>query len=343
MGRLERLALAAGAAAHLALTGAAGAAPEVSLRGTASLGFDSNARRVFNSTILDADAVGSALVAGSGRVPLGPLELSGWYQAAGRKFLRYSSQDTLAQEASVEVAARPLSTVQLALDGRGKDRHGSPWQYSELQGALALRWRALPELEVELRGGGHRFIYWTQIDYSYSATEATGTASFRLDRHHAISATGYLGHRRYNAYAYVPPSVPDPPQDQREDGVLSAGAAYTYRGAYQLSAGYQYFDEDSNSYRETVRVHRLTLTLGTPLPLEWTLLTQLVLQLADYPEGIPTSLGQGLEEDEERHNALSIKLLRPVGERVDLELRYGLYINALPQYGFYMRQVASVG
>src|SRR6185295_8745379 len=94
--RFQRLALAAGAAATLALPGAA-AEPAASLRATASLGFDSNARRVFNSTIADADAVASGLLDAAARVSPGPLDLTGSYVAAARKFALHSSHDTLAQ------------------------------------------------------------------------------------------------------------------------------------------------------------------------------------------------------------------------------------------------------
>ncbi|HEY8209283.1 MAG TPA: hypothetical protein VIG99_17465 [Myxococcaceae bacterium] len=348
MRRFRRLALAAGAAATLALPGGA-AEPAASLRATASLGFDSNARRVFNSTRDEADAVGSALLTAAARVSPGPLELSGSYVAAARKFAVHFSHDTLAQEAAAELAIRPLGTVQVAVDGRIKDRRGGPRRYSDLQSALVLRWQAVPELEVELHAGAHRFINRADIAYSFSSPEAGGRVRYRFDRRHTLTLGGELGHQRYNALAVVPPTNPDPAEVTREDGVLVASAGYGYRGAFQFSAGYQYFDEDSNSHGQTLRFHRVDLALGTPLPWNLLLFAQLTLQLGDYPDGISLAPMMTLSEDEERHSAFQLKLVRPLGERVDLELRYGVYANVLRQTDGsqpelpYFRQVASVG
>src|SRR3954469_6569757 len=88
--RFQRLALAAGAAATLALPGVA-AEPSGSLRASLSLGYDSNARRVFNSTPQDGDAMGSVLLDALGRISPGPVDLSGSYTAAARKFAVLSS------------------------------------------------------------------------------------------------------------------------------------------------------------------------------------------------------------------------------------------------------------
>src|SRR5204863_2516088 len=129
--------------------------------------------------------------------------------------------------------------------------------------------------------------------------EAGGRVRFRLDRRHTLWAGGDLGHRRYNMLADMEVTSPDPPEIVREDAVLTAAAGYIYRGAFQLSAGYQYFDEDSNSYGETLHVHRVELVLGTPLPWSLMLFAQLALQLGDFPEGVLLSKGFFLYEDEE--------------------------------------------
>ena len=349
LGRLQRLALAAGAAASLAYPGTAGAAdPAFSLHGSVDVGVDSNPRRVFNN-VEPPDGMGSALVQAAARVPIGFMELGGSYEAAARKFLMIFSEDTVAQQAGVELAARPLASVSVALDGQAKDRRGGGRQYTDLQGALALRWRAVPELEMEVRGGAHRFINRLVFEYSFSTPELGGRVKYRFNRRHSLSLGGELGYRRYNELVHIDPSIPDPPEVQREDSVLSAAASYAYRGEYQLSAGYRYYSEDSNSQGESVRFHQVDLALGTPLPwVEGVLLfAQLTLQLADYPDGIFLSSDDQkyfLKPDDERHNALILKLARPLGDQVDVELRYGLYLNVLPENDlFFLRQVASVG
>jgi hypothetical protein len=342
-GRLQRLALAAGAAASLALHGAAAAEPAGSLRATASVGGDSNARRVVGPG--DPDVVASLLLDGAGRLGLGPLDLGGTYTAAARKFFRIPTQDTLAQEAAAELGARPLGSVLLVVNGRVKDRRGGPRRYTDLQSSAAVRWRAVPELEVELHGGAHRFIDWAVFEYSYSSPEAGARARFRFDRRHTLSVGGDVGYRKYNALAEMEVTQPDPPEIIREDGMLTAAASYSYRGPFQLSAGYQYFSADSNSYGETFRFHRVDLTLGAPLPWDLFLFAQLALQLGEYPDGVFLDKSfDPLDPDSERHNAISVKLVRPLGERVDVELRYGAYVNVLIQNElFYFRQAGSIG
>jgi len=342
-GRLQRLALAAGAAASLALPGAAAAEPAGSLRASASLGGDSNPRRVYGPG--EPDVVASVLLDAAGKLSAGPVDLSAGYAAAGRKFFALFSEDTLAQGAEAELSVRPLGSVQLAVNGRVKDRRGGSRRYSDLQSAAALRWRAVPELEVELHGGAHRFIDWAVFEYSYSSPEAGARVRFRFDRHHALSVGGDLGHRKYNALAQMETTQPDPPEIIREDGVLSAAASYSYRGPFQLSVSYQYFDAASNSYGETLSFHRVELTLGAPLPWELLVFAQLALQLGRYPDGVFLSPNlPPLREDDERHNSLVFKLARPLGERLDLELRYGVWVNVLSKNElFYFRQAGSIG
>ncbi|HYV45967.1 MAG TPA: hypothetical protein VFA20_13955 [Myxococcaceae bacterium] len=342
-GRVQRLALAAGAAASLAFHGAAAAEPAGSLRASASVGGDSNPRRVVGDG--EPDLVASLLLDTAGRLPLGPLDLAGSYLAAGRKFLLLSTEDTLAQEVAAEAGWRPLGSVQLAVDGRVKDRRGGPRRYTDLQSYAALRWRAVPELEVELRGGAHRFIDWAVFEYSYSSPDAGVRVRFRFDRHHTLSLGGDLEHRKYNALAVLEPTQPDPPEIIREDGVLTAAASYSYRGPFQVSVGYQYFDAASNSFGETVSFHRVEVTLGMPLPWDLFAFAQLALQLGEYPDGVFLSPNlPPLEEDDERHSSVSVKLVRPLGDRVDLDLRYGLWTDVFRKNAIsYFRQAGSIG
>jgi hypothetical protein len=288
--------------------------------------------------------VASLLLAGQGQLSLGPLDLAGSYEAAGRKFLRLPSEDTLAQQLELEVGFHPLPTLQAGLEGRIKDRRGGPRVYTDLLGMLFLRWRAVAPLDVELRAGAHRFIDWPVFPYSFSAPEASARVRYRFDRRHAVAGYGLYGQRRYNASARPPPGGGGGSSPQRMDAALGVGAGYTYRGPFQLSAEYGYSTQDSNSYGETVRIHRLEVAYGMRLPWEWMLLAQVGLQLAEYPDGVFISEEFFLREDDERHNALAIKLARPLSPVWDLELRYGLYLNWFPQNGLsYVRHLGSVG
>ena len=66
--------------------------------------------------------------------------------------------------------------------------------------------------------------------------------------------------------------------------------------------------------------HRLTGNAGVRLPWQLTLLAQGSLGLTAYPDGIYLSPEIILVEEDEGQNSLSLKLARPVTQKVDAEL-----------------------
>jgi hypothetical protein len=106
---------------------------------------------------------------------------------------------------------------------------------------------------------------------------------------------------------------------------------WSLRGGVPLTLTYSYTQDDSNSFGESWRQHRLAGTAGFRLPWELTLLAQVSIQLADYPDGIFLSPEVVAEEDSENFNALSLKLARPIASSVDLELKWSVYYSQLPR------------
>ncbi len=80
------------------------------------------------------------------------------------------------------------------------------------------------------------------------------------------------------------------------------------------------------------------------LPWKLTLLAQGSLGLNLNPDGVYLSPEIILLEEDEALNSLSLKLARPLTERLDVELSYAVYDTQLPRNNlFYFRQVGSVG
>ncbi|HME92096.1 MAG TPA: hypothetical protein VKE49_11780, partial [Myxococcaceae bacterium] len=167
---------------------------------------------------------------------------------------------------------------------------------------------------------------------------------YRFDRHHSVAAIGEIGLRLYNSEARPDPRL-DPPStpEQRQDVAFLAGASYSYRGPVVFTASYVYGQASSNSFGESLYRHRINVSAAVRLPFELTLLGQAALQITRYPDGpYPTPDIILIEDD--NHDSLSLKLLRPVSRHVDLELHYALYHDALPQNGLtYLRHVAWMG
>lgn len=320
---------------------ASGAEWTYAARLSASAGFDSNAVRAYGGST--PDAVGSLQLAVDGAGQGEGWRLDGSYEVGARKFLLEPSEDTLVQSASVEGALRLARPLQLGATLFAKDRRGAARSYTDVGGRAFLGF--LPDPRVEVRGsfGARHFQFYPSFLYDFFAWEGALSARYRLDRHHSFTAFGELGARRYyKADANPPPGGTSP--GIRQDQVLGAGLGYSFRGPWQASLTYSFVDEGSNSYGFRLTRHRITGTWGARLPWSLLLLAQATVQLTSYPDGIFLSPQQLLSEDDENHNGVSVKLLRPITDRLDVELRASLYQNSLRDSGLsYLRQVTWLG
>lgn len=338
----------------LLLLFAAVPAGAVDLRGGgrvwAGLGFDSNARRDYTSPGVPTQPDGFVFGLGHLQGALGFGEryrLLGSYDIAGRKFLLLPSEDTVVQDASLEFDVAVASVLNVGLLGRARDRRGAERDYTDLTGGALIEFLPTANLDVRVTFGAHRFIYWQRFAYSYSGPEGVLSARYRFTRRHSLSVFGSFIPRTYNSNARSPPPVegePDPPVVVRHDSYFTAGLTYSYRGPFHLSAGYAYYDQTSNSYGETIRRHRLSLTAGFQLPLQLTLLSSLTAQFSSFPQGVYLSPDLTVVEDDENASSLTVKLVRPVSKYFEIDVRYAGYLNFLPQNDFrYLRHVVSAG
>ncbi len=314
-------------------------------------GYDSNAKRDFvksaepEGVSAEPDLVFSAIGAADGRYQGEQTQATGSYDLGLRKFVRLPSEDVVIQSASIDGAVALGPVVGLGVAGRGKDRRGGDRDYTDLLGEGFLDYLPDGAVDFRLRAGGHRFLYWDRIAYAFAAFEGGFQARYRFDKRHSAAVFGELGLRRYQADANPNPELEEPsPARPRQDQVISGGAGYTYRGPFTFSATYSYAEQASNSFGETTLRHRLTLTAGLRLPWRVTLLAQAALQYARFPDGVYLSDELNITEDDDTHNSGSLKLVRPVSEQVDLELRCALYQDRLPQNGYqYFRQLGWIG
>lgn len=325
-----------------------GAGAEGAVRASADVSVDSNARRDFLQKGVQPDVVGSVLASLQGRASTGRAAAWGSYDVGVRKFALLPSEDSVVNSAALEGAVALSRWLRAGLEARGKDRRGGERSYSDLSGDGFVELAPDAQVEVRLRGGAHRFLYWPAFQYSYSATELGATARYRFDRRHSVTASGDMGFRAYNAEARGPPPPGgELPQvlGQRRDVTLGVGASYAFRGPFSLSVSYGYLELDSNSFGESMQRHRVAVNAGFRLPWKWTLLLLAAYQVTTYPDGIYLSPEiQPLFQDDESHNQLSVRLVRPLSEHLDLELGLAVFNNELRNNQLsYARQVGGVG
>jgi hypothetical protein len=328
-------------AAALCVLPCSALAAEGDLRLTAQTGYDSNVRRDYEQTGTVSDGELSLLASGSGRAGGDAWSATGAYDIGVRTFLQYWSEDTLVQAANGEASYAAGQTTRVGVETHDKDRRGGNREYSDFLGGGFIDYAPDEALNIRLRVSGHRFIYWDNFAYTFTAPEVGFSGRYRFDRHHSILFSGSVGLRAYDAATSQ--AAGDPTPDPRKDTAFTASIGYAYRGPFTASLSYDLFEQDSNSFGQSLTQHRLIGTAAVRLPWHLFLLVEGTLLYTVYPDGIYLS-PDFLLSDDENANGLSVKLARPLSEHVDVEAHYGIYHNHLPLNGLtYWRVVGWVG
>ena len=319
---------------------ALGAETSGALRLTLLGGVDGNPRRDFGGG--DSSLVGTAELSAQGDVAGERWELAGRLGLGGRGYGAATDEDVYVQQAVLEGDYSLARWLSAGLAARAKDVRGGDRPYADLSAGPRLS-IAQGALGVDLSAEARRFLYRPEAAYSFGALVLSGEASYRFSRRHLGRFFLSSESRSFAAFAN-----PAPPQttstEKRNDAVLAAGVGYRYRGPFTLAAEYSVEDDSSNSYGESALRQKVSAELGLRLPLGVMAFFAGTLQLSHYPDGVFLSPEILLLEDSEALDSASLRLVRPVGPHVDLELRYGIYATTLPSNGLsYLRQLASVG
>ncbi len=334
---------------------AAGRAPAAewdgALKGTGRLMLDTNAPREFSDRLTPAptrDIALSLLGSAEGRGTFDRSQVVGRYELGARKYLRYVEEDTLVQSGALEASYALGTALGIGLEGHAKDRRGGSRSYSDLGTTAFLEYAPDVRLALRVRAGARRFVYRPDPTANFGGAEAGVLGRYRFNRRHSLSVFGDWNARRYGTAPRArPPGTGGSPgvlPGRRQDGALTAGASYAYRGPLALGVSYAFQEISSNSYGETLWRHRLSANAGIRLPWRVTLLAQGSLGLTGYPDGIYLSPEIILLEEDEGQNSLSLKLARPLTESLDVEVSWGVWSTRLPRNALtYTRQVFSTG
>ena len=335
----------------LAASRASAAEWEGALKATSRVLVDTNASRDFSDPSTPSGGLDQALsLLGSaeGRATFERSQLVGRYELGARKYLGFSDEDTLVQAGALEGSLALGTEWGLGLEGHAKDRRGGTRAYSDLGTSAFVEYAPDVRLALRLRAGARRFVYRPDATANFGGPELGVLGRYRFNRRHSVSVFGDWGSRGHGTQARLRPATPGTPPPaapgRREDGALTAGVSYNYRGPVALGLTYTFQEVSSNSFGETVLRHRVSGNAGVRLPWRVTLLAQGSLGLTAYPDGIYLSPEIILLEEDEGQNSLSLKLSRPVTDKVDAEVSWGLWSTRLPRNQLtYTRQVFGVG
>ncbi|MBI4508795.1 MAG: hypothetical protein HY698_04110 [Deltaproteobacteria bacterium] len=151
--------------------------------------------------------------------------------------------------------------------------------------------------------------------------------------------------------ASTPDGKPDPScrratGHDRRDLFHSAAVELRYTGSRIFSARYDLMVNDSTSYGESLRRHRLTLSATTRTFLDVFFTVKTVLQKVDFVDSLLVSRGIGsfVVQDEGR-NALLVQLTKDIGDNWSVEGRYAAYARAFLRDSSvsYLREVFYLG
>lgn len=275
------------------------------------------------------------------------LRLVGSYDISGRKFIFLPKEDTLVQAAQLEATVSFANHFAVGVAGRARDRRGAERDYTDLQAGGVLDFYPSPQVDVRVQVNAHRFWFYNRPEYGFFGPDGSLTARYRFDKRHAVSVSGAYSPRDYDGDARsrpLPEGTEPPPAVRRKDVTFGAGAAYSYRGPFHFSFSYGYFDQTSNSYGESIKRHRLNATAGLRLPWQLTVLGSLTWQPSVFPEGVFLSPELTVLEEDENVSSLTLKVVRPIGKYVEVDVRYAGYLGFLPNNDFvYLRHVVSAG
>lgn len=185
------------------------------------------------------------------------------------------------------------------------------------------------------------FAFKPAADASSSNVEASSRA--RWDFPHAIYASaGYTyAQRVFQTNRYVLDGdeiVLDsaPRSDAYHVFSVSAG----WRGPVVVDATYQYALNDSNSYGQNLRRHAADLTATAALPWSLFLSGHLELQRTTYDDAV--LIDADFLVDEDNRNSIVGSLARGIGDAIEVELRYALYLQEFGVGSDYSRQTVML-
>ncbi len=290
-----------------------------SLRGEAAVaaGVDDNALRSSEAPVSDAfgQLRGSLGVAARE----GDLDAALEAGLAARRFVEVTgaNERTATGRLSLSAAASPIAPF-AELTGLDRRQQRGARDLTELAGRLGLATAPWERLDAELYAGARTFSWHAAPALDSTGPAAGVLASLRLGERHVLAA-GWDGSLRHF------PSADAFDDDgarigARRDVVQTARLGWRWQRRALVSLAWAFTHDASNGAGLSTDVHRLDGSLGLPLPAALLAVAQVSLQWARFPDGVADGAERLVDREDEGLSTVSLRLLRPLGDDLDVEV-----------------------
>jgi hypothetical protein len=322
-----------------------GARAEAALRVDGGLAlspvWDSNPRRTTGAPPVSD---GALLLLGDGALwylPTDSQRLSLSWEGGARIYGSERAQDELINRLRLlhEIAFGSVLQTRLGASLEDHAVRDGDREFTTLGGEAELE--VLPDawISPRLRGSLRRFDYAPDPRWSFDGHGASLGFGLRPGGHHLLAAAV---EQQWLDFGEVRTDG-----EERHDRLRSLSLDWTHRGRVIVGSGWQLAENETNAPGNRWVRHRLHALFGGRLPfLDLLLTARATLQLLRFSDGLQID-PEFLHIEQERGenlSSVSLKLSRPLGEYLSLELRYQLHASTfLERVLPYERHMAGAG
>lgn len=262
----------------------------------------------------------------------------------GEYFFRFEEARTMLSEGRGVASMRLPGALRLELRGDVRDRYEETSVRDYVRGGASLRlWRGSGPVQLGVDGGMRFFAFKPTATSSNTGPRVQAMATVELGERLRVDVGGGWVWRNYRSEAWVLEEgriVRDSEGALRADRFDTLAVGGRYQGGFAASLGYRYARNQSNSYGQELQRHGVVASATVPLWWEMYWSGRVEVQRTRYED--PVLLDEIFYLDEENRNSFGTALARRVGSKLELEVRYSVFLQEFGLDGSYQRQVLGV-
>ena len=265
-------------------------------------------------------------------------------QHGATRFWRQSEANAMVTGADARASWNPDSPLYVQGLADLKDRIETAQRRDYVRGGAAGRLgAALGDIRLWADGGARFFAFKPSPSSSYGGPQIRAGVNWAARDNLSVDGSLRRGWRSYSTTAWQLRDdrfVPVGDGVERADVYDALRVQLRLRRRFQGRLRYQYAANDSNSYGQRLRRHRLEAALTVPVVWDTFLSARLEVQHTSYED--PVAIDEVFLIDEEQRNTAIAALRRTIAGPWEAELRYSVYTGEFGVGDRYLRQTLAL-